>query len=450
MKKLIFTILVMFMPMLASADPVEIDGLFYNLTKKAKIAEVTSSPDASYSGDITIPEQVTYEDIVYDVTSIGDFAFAECENLVSVQIPSSVRVLEEGAFIGCENLISVNIPEGVTEIRNSCFFGTGLTEITIPKSVKSIDNRAFGYNLKSITMLCGEGTYLGQRWIECNYDDQLCIHIESLKDWSGVPVEGIAYGHIANTETKYPSYRLFLNDEEITDLTIPNDFSTIGNKAFNWCSSITSVTIPGSVEKVGLAFRNCPNLSSVTIQEGVKYIGKTDDSYWPGGYLPTSVVTNDWNMKSIVIPNSVDTIGPGAFYQFRTLESVTIGSGVKNIGRKAFSNCEELADVYCLAESVPTTVVNDGGETCNPFEDSMQEYITLHVPETLVEAYKAQYPWNLFKEIVPITDTAIRNVTASESAKTFYTLDGVQNDKPQKGINIIRTNEGKAKKVLVK
>ena len=95
MKKSIFTILVMFMPMLASADPVEIDGLFYNLTKKAKIAEVTSSPDASYSGDITIPEQVTYEDIVYDVTSIGDFAFAECQNLVSVHIPNSVTCIGE-------------------------------------------------------------------------------------------------------------------------------------------------------------------------------------------------------------------------------------------------------------------------------------------------------------------------------------------------------------------
>ena len=53
-------------------------------------------------------------------------------------------------------------------------------------------------------------------------------------------------------------------------------------------------------------------------------------------------------------------------------------------------------------------------------------------------------------EIVPITDTAIRNAKTAQSAKAFYTLDGVQSDKPQKGINIIRTNEGKAKKVLVK
>lgn len=290
-------------------------------------------------------------------------------------------------------------------------------------------------------MLCGEGTSLHPQCFY-NYDDQLCIHIKSLKDWCGIS--------IMPTSLHSYCYRLFLNNEEITDLVISDDVTKISDYAFNWCSSITSVTIPGSVEKVGLAFRNCPNLSSVTIQEGVKYIGKTDDYYWPGGDLPTSVFTNDWNMKSIVIPNSVDTIGPGAFYQFRTLESVTIGSGVKNIGRKAFSNCEELADVYCLAESVPTTLDDDLWSRCNPFEDSMQEYITLHVPETLVEAYKAQYPWNLFKEIVPITDTAIRNVTASESAKTFYTLDGVQSDKPQKGINIIRTNEGKAKKVLVK
>ena len=441
MKISIFTILVMFMPMLASADPVEIDGLFYNLTKKAKIAEVTYSPDAS--GDITIPEQVTYEDIVYDVTSIGNGAFSGRKNITSILIPNSVTSIGGYAFDRCENLFSVDIPESVTEIGPNSFDGTGITEITIPKNVKSIGEFAFGPNIKSITMLCGEGTYL-HPWFFYYNDEQLCIHIKSLNDWCGVsfmPIQSHSY-----------CYRLFLNDEEITDLIISDDVTKISDNAFNWCSSITSVTIPGSVEKVGLAFRNCPNLSSVTIQEGVKYIGKTDDYYWPGGDLPTSVVTNDWNMKSIVIPNSVDTIGPGAFYQFRTLESVTIGSGVKNIGRKAFSNCEELADVYCLAESVPTTLDDDLWSRCNPFEDSMQEYITLHVPEASVEAYKAKWQWplNQFKEIVPITDTAIRNVTASESAKTFYTLDGVQSDKPQKGINIIRTNEGKAKKVLVK
>lgn len=441
MNKSIFTILVMFMPMLASADPVEIDGLFYNLTKKAKIAEVTSSPDASYSGDITIPEQVTYEDIVYDVTSIGNGAFSGRKNITSVHIPNSVTSIGGYAFDRCENLISVDIPESVTEIGPNSFDGTGITEITIPKNVKSIGEFAFGPNIKSVTMLCGEGTSLHPQCFY-NYDEQLCIHIKSLKDWCGIS--------IMPTSLHSYCYRLFLNNEEITDLVISDDVTKISDYAFNWCSSITSVTIPGSVEKVGLAFRNCPNLSSVTIQEGVKYIGKTDDYYWPGGDLPTSVVTNDWNMKSIVIPNSVDTIGPGAFYQFRTLESVTIGSGVKNIGRKAFSNCEELADVYCLAESVPTTLDDDLWSRCNPFEDSMQEYITLHVPEASVEAYKAEWPWGLFKGIVPITDTAIRNVKTPESAKTFYTLDGVQNDKPQKGINIIRTNEGKAKKVLVK
>ena len=446
MKISIFTILVMFMPMLASADPVEIDGLFYNLTKKAKIAEVTSSPDASYSGDITIPEQVTYEDIVYDVTSIGNGAFSGRKNITSVLIPNSVTSIGGYAFDRCENLISVDIPESVTEIGPNSFNGTGITEITIPKNVKSIGEFAFGPNIKSITMLCGEGTSLHPQWIFCFYDDQLCIHIKSLNDWCCLSIMDPIYHKSSGSYY----YRLFLNNEEITDLVISDGVTKISDYAFNWCSSITSVTIPGSVEKVGLAFRNCPNLSSVTIQEGVKYIGKTDDHYLPGGDLPTSVFTNDWNMKSIVIPNSVDTIGPGAFYQFRTLESVTVGSGVKNIGRKAFSNCEELADVYCLAESVPTTLDDDLWSRCNPFEDSMQEYITLHVPEASVEAYKAEWPWVLFKEIVPITDTAIRNVTASESAKTFYTLDGVQNDKPQKGINIIRTNEGKTKKVLVK
>ena len=87
MKRALLFILV-FLPMLASADAVEISGIYYNLDSEAKTAEVTSS-GRNYVGEIVIPESVTYEGTEHRVTSIGNSAFAQCDKLTSVIIPTA-------------------------------------------------------------------------------------------------------------------------------------------------------------------------------------------------------------------------------------------------------------------------------------------------------------------------------------------------------------------------
>ena len=83
MKKQLLLFVMILLPLVASADAVEIDGIYYNLITKAKGAEVTSNPD-KYSGDIVIPDKITYEGNEYSVMFIGERAFAECEALTSV------------------------------------------------------------------------------------------------------------------------------------------------------------------------------------------------------------------------------------------------------------------------------------------------------------------------------------------------------------------------------
>ena len=83
------------LPMVAGAEAVEIDGIFYNLVSKAKEAEVTNRLGGdggfgSYSGSVDIPSSVTYEGTAYSVTGIGEFAFRSCSGLTSVTIPNSV------------------------------------------------------------------------------------------------------------------------------------------------------------------------------------------------------------------------------------------------------------------------------------------------------------------------------------------------------------------------
>ena len=107
-------ILSVFFSISASAYDVEVDGIYYYVDSH-KNATVTSG-DNKYSGDIAIPESITYNNSKYSVTSIGDWAFKECSGLTSVTIPNSVTSIGDGAFSHCSGLTSVTIPNSVRSI----------------------------------------------------------------------------------------------------------------------------------------------------------------------------------------------------------------------------------------------------------------------------------------------------------------------------------------------
>ena len=230
-------LLALFMPIMASADAVEIDGIWYNMISKDKI-EVTRNPNASdyssyykYIGIIIIPETVTFKGIVCKVTSIGEKAFYYCPELTSVTIPNGVTSISKYAFYDCEKLTSVTIGNSVTDIGDYAFGSCeGLTSITIPNSVTSIGNSAFS-SCRSLTSAI-----------------------------------------IGNSVTSIGS-SAFYNCDELTSVTIPNSVTSIGSSAFYKCSGLTSVTIGSSVTSIGnYAFQYCSSLATVAIGKGVKTI----------------------------------------------------------------------------------------------------------------------------------------------------------------------------------
>ena len=96
-----------------------------------------------------------------------------------------------------------------------------------------------------------------------------------------------------------------------------------------------------------------------------------------------------------------------------SIKELKLGSGVNKIGSRAFSKCEELTDVYCYAEAVPST-------NSDAFDDSYIEYSTLHVPAASIDAYKSKAPWSSFKTIVGITGTE------PSTYKLIYMVDGIE------------------------
>ena len=133
-----------------------VDGVSYSVNDDNTTVTVAGYPSGSKpTGDLAIPESVTFRGCPYPVTSIGDEAFDECSGLTSVTIPNSVTSIGDGAFGGCSGLTSLTIPNSVISIGDYAFSAcTGLTSVTIPNSVTSIGDWAFSdcTGLTSVTI----------------------------------------------------------------------------------------------------------------------------------------------------------------------------------------------------------------------------------------------------------------------------------------------------------
>ena len=141
MKKGLFTLLALFMCISVYGETVTINGINFELNSNGTAK--TTGFDEWWNSSVVIPSRFTYGGVQYTVTSIGDYAFFENDNITSVYIPNTITSIGYNAFSGCYSLNSATIPNSVTYIGDGAFNGCSLTSLIIPNSMTSIGNWVF-------------------------------------------------------------------------------------------------------------------------------------------------------------------------------------------------------------------------------------------------------------------------------------------------------------------
>ena len=356
------------------------DYLCYNLTSLKNLVignSVTNIRSHAFKGctgltAVTLPNAMT---------DIGGWAFAYCTGLTEVTIPNAVTYIGSGAFSGCTGLTEVTIPNAVTEIGFRAFSGcTGLTEVTIPNAVTHIGDGVFAYctGLKKViwnarnvqNFLHNYSTY---PFLSCKqltdfvFGEEvehipalLCCELASLKNLvigNSVTSIGISAfdGCSGLTEVIWNarnvqdfqdnSSRPFSGCDRLTDFVFGEEVEHIPDYLCYQLTSLNTIVIPNSVTSIGTnAFSFCSGLKTVTIPNSVTSIGTNAFSFCSG-------------LKTVTIPNSVTDIGDEAFYYCTGLTEVTIPNSVTSIGSGTFEDCSGLKTV-----TIPNSVTDIGDE----------------------------------------------------------------------------------------
>ena len=535
--------------------------IYYTLNEEGKTASVTSGPE-KYESNVTIPSRIFSGGNYYGVTSVENFAFANCTNLSTITLNSSINYVGRFAFADCSKLASVKLPNSITAIEDYTFSGcSNLSEINIPLNVTSIGEGAFSdcQKLQSIS-IPSKTTFIGMRaFASCkaltaiNLSDKL----EIIDD------------------------NAFEECESLTSLALPNSIAFIGCNAFKGCKSLKEIVFEGCIDEICQdAFIGCTGLKDIyaysdtppaadeyTFEESnydatlhvaatalevyqstapwcyFKHIVTHEEAVY-GGIVLQYVYNHDdltatlvkvtieknthetnlvilaelqvegktykvtaidnfalrsllnGNITLIELPSTLRVLASNTIQVLPQLKTIRIMGDIEKIEPWAFvaylsnlngpiENCF-LSDFYCFASSVPelSPLALSGGTEglsrkqsdddiaevklydityylpryftfrwndyngnyyqATKYQYYLIEHATLHVPANLVDSYKQTFPWNMFGNIVALTEEdyaeGIEEIVKIEKLKTeraIFNLQGQRINGLQKGLNII-------------
>ena len=342
------------------------------------------------------------------------------EEITDLVIPEGITEIKNNAFAGGA-FSSVTIPEGVTRIGTDAFYDCSSlnTPLVLPNSLTTINGRAFAECRALPEVYFGDSiASIGDYAFD--YCPLTAVHITNLAGWCGVEFRYDPPQQIARN--------LYLGDEEIIDLVIPEGVESISRKAFNNCLSFKSITVPTSLTTLGtdvfdnstnverLCWNavNCPtngaleagNITEVTFGDQVEYI--------PLALLKNAKIT------SLAVPPSVREIGSNAFEGCSRLTDVSMGDSLLVLGANAFKNCSALTSID-IPDAV-TTVGEKAFSGCSKLNT-----LTIGRGVTVINGYATENCTNLKHIIYNAIDatlyyyypTVMEELTIGEGVQTI-------------------------------
>lgn len=389
----------------ASAYDFEVDGIYYDISseadKEVSVTHGTYYQSASYFGVVNIPASVIYNGETYSVTSIGEFAFNNCENLQSVTIPNSVTSIGRNAFNDCSKLQSITIPNSVTYIGSNAFVEcTNLRSLTIGSGVKNIDADAFSYyndgKYKYYTYTIPKVIWLGNTrpngydevsarvnyvsnnefglsnqevypflssrfevgnvvYVPVSPSERTCDVIDCNYNPSSTEIVIDSIVNNRNIQLKVLDVNpySFYGNDKITSLKISNS-GNIGEKAFYECKSLKTADLSNKGYLGSSAFYNCSSLETATLNIN----GDIGESCFGNcaklslvkigaqvTEIGSSAFAANTSLPEIIIPDNITSLGKSTFSGCSSLANVTIGKGINTLPISLFSGCKSLASI---------------------------------------------------------------------------------------------------------
>lgn len=557
MKKLILSLVLSFVALASKALNFTVDGIYYYTIDNERVGvSVDYDIDPStyettyhyYTGSLTIPSSVTYDEKTYKVARVYLWG---CSELTSISLPVTLEEIAEGGFSDCSQLTQITLPDSLKKIGRFAFQGcNNIKEITIPAAVREIGQDAFRLSgieklvIKDMAAWCGvkksggfinsntkvflneeeikdlvvpdgvkiiePNTFNGFKSIETVYIPESvdsigdnaflgCTNITKVTAHDIISWCGISFGYtqilqngsvIFLSNPVCVSKNLYIGNEQVTELNIPEGVEEIGCTAFERCLGITKVSLPSTLKKVGAdAFYDCTDIMTVNItslqdycsidfgnpganpfQDYImnraftwmlingQYLRNLETLTVPDGLTeikPNTFAKVD-NSSYVVIPSSVSKIGAYAFYtSVRSLYTVYIGGHIGQMGEHAFGNCPYIGTLYVNdvnPDSIPANAFYNYYHPINNVtlgEDYNYRNTKLMVPMGAKENYKKTAGWKLFQNIEEVDFTKVAGIKEDASGIIgSYTLDGRQAT-PSTGVIIIeRLSDGSTRKVL--